>query len=216
MGRLHRRSIAIVSACAVTVSLVACTGNDSDPDVDQSSTVVTSPPDEEDETPDVDPFETEPEFVDVPVPDAVDLGEPTEVDGREYLPSVDLDAAVSDAALGVTVWLEDFTAVDEAGSRPGEIGGPAIQFDVLIHNGSTEPLDLATLVVAVAYGDSLIPAEPVVTHESRPLSGEVSADSTIRGTLVFVVPLEERAKIIVNVDLASDSRIVLFEGEAPE
>ena len=226
MSNFRQQIVAAASMAALLVSLVACSSSDEGPEQDVQAATPDQEledqasegqdPEAEDLEPEGTPFETEPESVDVSVPESVDSAEPTEVEGRQLLPPVELDDAVTDAADGVTVWLERLTAVDEAGSRPGDIGGPAVQFDLLIHNDGPEPLDLATLVVAVAYGDDEIPAEDVLTEESRPLSGIVESGETLRGVVVFVVPPEERSDVTVTIDFEADAHIVVFQGEFPE
>lgn len=233
MGSDRRRIVAAASMAALIVSLVACSGeaegSEEDPEnamssraLDEQASEEQEPeaedlePDTEDVEPEGTPLETEPELVDVSVPEAVDSEEPTEVDGRQVLPAVELDDAVVDAADGLTVWLEGLTAVDQAGSRPGDIGGPAVQFDLLIHNDGPDPLDLATLVVAVTYGEDQIPAEDVLTEESRPLTGMVESGETLRGVVVFVVPPEERSEVAVTVDIEADAHVIVFQGEFPQ
>lgn len=220
------RVLTMVLAAVLTVSLAACTssgpgqrdGTESpSPTVEPTSDVQEPEPDQEpgDVEPTGVPFETEPETVDVAVPEVVDPGEPSEVDGRDVLDPVEIDDAVAETTREVTVWLERFVAVEDAGSRPGEVGGPAVQFDLFIHNGGAEPLDLATFVVHVAYGEQEIPAEDVLTEESRPVTGIVAPDETLRGTLVFVIPPEERSDVLITVDIAADAHVIAFQGETP-
>lgn len=162
------------------------------------------------------PLATAPEVVTASAPGVVDPGVPADVDGRQVLPPVGLGAAVSESGQGATVWLEDFTSVAQAGSVAGEVGGPAVQFDVLIHNDGSTPLDLSTLAVTASYGDQRTPAEDVVTGDSRPLVGMVEPGGTVRGTLVFVVPTDERADLLISVDLASDAQVIQFQGAAAQ
>lgn len=209
---VFRKSGIAAAAVALIFSLTACTGNDdAAPSASSSPELATAEP-----TPTVSPLATEPEAVDVPVPETVDPGEPVDVDGREVLPPVEFNDAVVDEARSVTIWLENFAAVEDAGVLPGEIGGPSVQFDVLVHNGSTEPLDLATLVVTAEYGEANTPAEDVTTDKTLPLVGHVEPGATIRGTLVFAIPVEQRDDVAVNVDLESDARIIVFQGEVPQ
>ena len=216
MGESRGAVAPIVGALLLCVSMAACgssNAGDSDPEGSASAA-----PELASETPSEvsSPVATAPETPDVAVPEAVEPGEPVEVDGREVLPPVDLADAVAPSSDGVTIWLEDFTALEQAGGRPGEVGGPAIQFDVLVHNDGEEPIDLATLVVTVAYGADRTPAEDVIGEESLPLVGTVEPGTTVRGTMVFVVPPEERSNVLVSVDLAADARVTVFEGDVPQ
>lgn len=214
--RVRRGSVrSAVAVVALAFSLAACTSNDAGTGSEESPTSDAPQLATEEPTPFETPFETEPEVVDVPLPETVDPGEPQDVDGRQVLPAVELDDAVSEDAKQVTVWLDGFTAVEDAGSLPGEVGGPAVQFDVFVHNNGTEPLDLATLVITAEYGEQNTPAEGVTTAETRPLVGTVEPNGTVRGTLVFVIPSDERDNVQVNVDLVSDARIIAFQGETP-
>ena len=231
MGSFGQLIVAAASTVVLLGSLAACSSGDEGPGQDvqaalpdpaleeqasEQRAAEEQDPEAEDLEPEGTPFETVPELVDVTVPEAVDSGEPTEIDGRQVLPPVELDDAVTDAADGLTVWLEQLTSVDQAGSRPGDIGGPAVQFDLLIHNEGPESLDLATLVVAVAYGEEEIPAEDVLTEESRPLTGMVEPGETLRGVVVFVVPPEERSEVAVTVDIEADAHVIVFQGVFPQ
>lgn len=221
MGRFSRRIIAAASIATLTLSLAACSGAEEGTEEDLGEAIPERvleerEPEAEHLEPEGTPFETDPELVDVTVPEAVEAAEPTDVDGRQILPRVELDDAVVDASDGPTVWLEGLTALEHAGSQPGDIGGPAVQFDVLIHNDGPEPLDLATLVVAVAYGEDQIPAEDVLTEDSRPLVGLVDSGETLRGVVAFVVPPDERSEVVVTVDIEADAHIIEFHGEFPQ
>lgn len=221
MGSFRRRIVAAALMTTLTMSGAACSGADAGAEEDSEDPKSEGVLDEQQPTveesdPEGTPFETEPELVDAPVPETADSAEPVEVDGRQLLPPVELDEAVVDASSGLTVWLEGLTAVGQAGSQPGDIGGPTVQFDVLIHNDGSEPLDLATLVVAVSYGEDEIPAEDVLTEESRPLVGVVESGETLRGVVAFVVPPEERSEVVVTVDIEADAHIIVFQGEFPQ
>lgn len=221
MGNFSRRIVAAASMATLIMSLAACSGAEEGTEEDRAEptserVLDEQHPEAEDVDPEGTPFETDPELVDVAVPEAVEAAEPDEVDGRQVLPRVELDDAVVDALDGLTVWLDGLTALEQAGSQPGDMGGPAVQFDVLIHNDGPEPLDLATLVVAVAYGEDEIPAEDVLTEDSRPLIGLVEPDETLRGVVAFVVPPDERSKVVVTVDIEADAHIIEFQGHFPE
>lgn len=214
--RVFRGSVrSAVAVAALAFSLAACTSNGAGTGSNESPTSDVPQLATEEPTPSGTPFETEPEVVDTPLPDPVDPGEPQDIDGRQVLPAVELDDAVAEETKHVTVWLDGFTAVEDAGSRPGEVGGPSVQFDVFVHNSGSEPLDLATVVVTAEYGEGKIPAEGVMTSETRPLVGSVEPNGTVRGTLVFVIPPAERDNVQINVDLVSDARIIAFQGKTP-
>lgn len=214
--RVFRGSVrSAIAVAALAFSLAACTSNGAGTGSDGSPTADVPQLATEEPTPFETPFETEPEAVDVSLPKTVDPGKPQDIDGRQIFPAVELDDAVTEDKKQVTVWLDGFTTVDDAGSLPGEVGGPAVQFDVFVHNGATEPLDLATLVVTAEYSKDRIPAEGVMTSETRPLVGTVEPDGTMKGTFVFVIPPAERDDVQINVDLVSDARIIAFQGKTP-
>lgn len=221
--RILRRACApFTVAVALALLLTSCTGTDGSDlaegqSISSESEEAQSTPTEpqlvdEGVEPDGEPFAILPESVDTAVPDVSDPGSATDVDGREVLPPVGFDDAIKEPTSGAVVWLESFSSVENAGSRPGEVGGPAIQLDVLIHNSGDKPLDLATLVVSATYGPSRTPAENVLTNQSRPLTGAVEPGQTIRGTLLFVVPKDSREDVQLSVDLASQAQVVVFEG----
>ncbi|MFT3945109.1 MAG: DUF4352 domain-containing protein [Ancrocorticia sp.] len=217
--RVRRGSLrSAIAVAALAFSLAGCTSNGGGAGAEGGESPSTEAPQLATEEPTAveTPFETEPEVVDVPLPEAVDPGKPEDVDGRQVLPAVELDDAVVEETKHVTVWLDGFTSVEDAGSLPGQVGGPSVQFDVFVHNSGTEPLDLATLVVTAEYGDKSVPAEAVTTEQTRPLVGTVEPDGTIRGTLVFAIPSAERDNVQVNVDLVSDARVIAFQGAVPK
>lgn len=215
MKAYQRLAITAVAVAATGFMVTACTSGGSQDELSRPSSVIPTLASDQEAMPEGTPFATEPEIVDVAVPDAVDPGEPSDLDGRQVLPAVPLDVAVADVDRGVTVWLGEFNPNEAAGSRPGEIGGPAIQFELYVHNGGHDLVDLATFVVSVTYGEPGRMAEDVVTEDSRPLVGLVHPDETLRGTFVFVVPPEERDGVVISVDIASDARIMVFRGDAP-
>lgn len=136
------------------------------------------------------------------------------VEGREHLEPAGLEQSVG-LDQGVRIWVSDMQAIEATDARPGELGGPAVQFDVLITNESDAPLDLATLAVNTEYGPDVVPASTVSGGSASPLTGIVPVGSTVRGTYVFVVPEDKRSPLRITVDLAAEDPIVTFEGDGP-
>ncbi|MBO9553273.1 hypothetical protein [Cellulomonas sp.] len=136
-------------------------------------------------------------------------------DGRPTAPPVALDAQAQPAD-GVTAHLVSIEPVTGEATLPGEVGGPSLRFTVSVANRSGPALDLSAAVVNAYSGDALSPATPLLKPGGQPFPGEVAAGGSVTGVFVFNVPPAERGHVRLEVDLAPDLTVVLFEGSVPQ
>jgi len=136
-------------------------------------------------------------------------------DGRPTAPPVALDAPAQPAD-GVTAQLVSIEPVTGEATLPGEVGGPSLRFTVSVANRSGPALDLSAAVVNAYSGDALSPATPLLKPGGQPFPGEVAAGGSVTGVFVFNVPPAERGHVRLEVDLAPDLTVVLFEGSVPQ
>lgn len=108
--------------------------------------------------------------------------------------------------------LEEVAAVEGTASGPGEVAGPAIRVVVVVENSTSEPITMTGAAVNVYYGEQQTPALPLSGPDVEVFPAEVAAGESARAALVFGVPSEDRGRVVVEVNSADLSRVVLFEG----
>lgn len=182
------------------------------------TTVAGEPTSEPEETGPSEPTTTSPGATDPATDQTTDQttepAEPRDVpDTLEERPPVELDEEV--VAAGLTVAISALEAVDGTGTVAGEVAGPAVRFTVTVTNGTDGPIDLSTAVVNVTYGPDRSPGGELSGPGVDRLPATVAAGATQTGVYVFGVPLEERGRIQVMVDLAAGEPIIVFEGAGP-
>ena len=117
---------------------------------------------------------------------------------------------------GVVARLTTIEPVTGVTTFPGEVGGPSLRVTVEIENGTSEALDLTGAVVNLYTGEDMVPTVPLVEPGQRLFPSSVDAGKTASGRFVFNVPTAERDNVVVEVDLALDTPVVLFRGAAPK
>ena len=125
------------------------------------------------------------------------------------------DPATPDAAPGVTVAIANLTAVDGEAVLPGDVAGPAIRFDVVIHNGSAAELSLAVAHVNVYYGSDQTPASDLSAPGAVPFPASAAAGADATGTFVFTVPVDQRDDVTITLDYAAGAPALVFHGATP-
>ncbi|MEV7631668.1 hypothetical protein AB0N64_04565 [Microbacterium sp. NPDC089318] len=200
-----RRTVLIIGAAAAVVVVVAIVlfalSNSPKPDDPRSGSPTAAasstpiPP-----TPSVFPTPT-PGATDSPPP----VGEPVEED---------LDATASPAK-GVTVEVTGIRAFTSSSEQPGELAGPALEVTLRVSNDSGSALDLAGSSVNLTYGTDDVPAPPLGDPISTGLPGTIPAGESGEGEYSFSVPVDDRDRISVVLDLLSDAPQVVFTGAAP-
>ncbi len=120
-----------------------------------------------------------------------------------------------DVIAGVQVRLDRFESVEATSNAPGDVGGPAVRFAVVVTNSSAESVSLQTAVVTVDYGAARTPASDLPEPGGAPLGGRVEPGDTVEGVYIFTVPAEERGLVRITVDYAADVPPLLFEGSVP-
>lgn len=130
---------------------------------------------------------------------------------REPVP-IDEPAEVFD---GVSAAVSSLEAVDGEARGPGDVAGPSVRVTVAVTNDTATSIDLSTAVVNVTYGDDDSPASSLPGPGVEAFPGSVAAGATAVATLVFSVPIDQRAGITVTFDYSVDVPIVAFTGPAP-
>lgn len=128
-------------------------------------------------------------------------------------PPVPLESPATPAP-EVVAELRSVEAVTASAELPGEIGGPALEITLEVTNGADRILDLTTAVVNLYHGTERVPAIPIESA-SEPLPPKADPKSVVTGAHVFRVPIDQRQRIRVEVDLGIGRTVVLFEGAAP-
>ncbi|WP_199424899.1 hypothetical protein [Actinotalea solisilvae] len=205
--------VAAVLVLAGVVAAVAASRSGSDPAPSPSASASASA--DASPSPDATPEPSassepsaEPTEGDEPPPDAA----PGEL--RPTAPPVALDEPAVPAPQ-VTATLSRIEAVEGVANLPGEVGGPSLRVTVAIDNATDAPLDLTTAVVNLYVGPDRAPAITLLEpgHEEFPVSVDPGQQAT--GVFVFLVPVEQRDLVTVELDLSTEADVVLFEGAAP-
>lgn len=129
---------------------------------------------------------------------------------RTTAPPVELDQPAKPAD-DVTVSLSSITPIAGRASVPGEVEGPALRVKIAVSNrGSSDALS-NTLIVNLYYGPDRTPANILVSpREDLPVS--IAPGQSATGIYAFSVPEDARDEVVVEVDLALDLPVVVFEG----
>lgn len=129
---------------------------------------------------------------------------------RATSPAIPLDQAAEPAA-GVRVALASITAIEGEASGPGEVKGPALEITVNVENASANEALTDTLIVNVYYGPERTPAN-ILVRPRQDLPSSIASGESAKGVYAFSVPEDARGQIVVEVDLAVELPVVLFEG----
>jgi hypothetical protein len=137
-------------------------------------------------------------------------------------PSLDsedtIDAGYQDqpvAAPGLVIRVSALDAVQGNADEPGEIAGPALRFVVEFVNNTGEAISLRDVAINVDYGADQTPAVELNESDTRPVPGEVAANSTVTGTYTFNVPQDGRDQVRLTVFTTVDDPVIAFSGPAP-
>ena len=142
--------------------------------------------------------------------DSAEEETPASSEPRPTAPPIALDQ-VAEPAEGVRVTLGSITPFDGQASVPGEVEGPALQVTVNVENTSKTEALTDTLIVNVYYGPDRTPAN-ILVRPRQDLPVTIPAGESAKGVYGFSVPADARGQILVEVDLAVDLPVVLFEG----
>ncbi|PFG20465.1 hypothetical protein [Serinibacter salmoneus] len=130
----------------------------------------------------------------IPTADPVALDEPAEL------------------ASEVTARLTQISTVEGTAAGPGEVAGPAIRVVVEVTNETGASITMTGSAVNVYYGSDRIPALPLSGPDIEAFPTRIPAGESGLAALVFGVPEGERDEVVVEVNSADLSRVVLFEG----
>ena len=114
----------------------------------------------------------------------------------------------------VTLRIVDVAEVQGKARGPGQISGPAVRMKVRLTNGSSRPVSLEQMVVAVASGKDRAPAAGLTDPASQHFEGVLKPGRSVTGVYVFSVPAGDRDQLEVTVSSSSDVPVVVFQGSA--
>ena len=241
-GFLSLRSPALRfgAALVVAIALIGCSsGDDSQADVTEESSVATESASQSDDGGDVETTSTNDES---PTPaDVDDAAEQSSTDesptttvpqddGEAGAPPIEPVAPAdlnlgpivtseieeeADFGTGVTASIVYVEAVDVIGRFPGERSGPGVVLTVEVANGSPEPisLDFVTVDLIKADGASAI---PVQLEGEREFFGQLRPGESAVALYQYFIPVEHRASAFITVSYASSVPTALFTGDLPD
>lgn len=105
-------------------------------------------------------------------------------------------------------------AVEGEANLTGEVGGPSLRVTVSLDNATQTPLDLTFAVVNLYFGQDRAPAIELLRPGGKEFPAQVGAGEEATGVFVFLVPEDQRDDVLVELDLSTESTVVLFEGAA--
>lgn len=130
---------------------------------------------------------------------------------RPTKPPVSLTAPATPIA-GLTTRLTRIEKVQGLSNLPGEIAGPSLRITVEYENGTPSTVDLRGAVVNVYFGSGLTPAIMLSQPGAKPFPSSIATGQKAQGTFVFNVPTNARQRVRVEVDLANQGSVVLYQG----
>lgn len=116
---------------------------------------------------------------------------------------------------GVEVSVTQLEAVTGQAEGIGQIGGPALRFTITVRNNTDAALDLSQAVVTVESGDQREPGSELMGPGATAFPQSVPPGQAASATYVFLVPPEQRAKVLILFNYAANAPILAFEGPAP-
>lgn len=158
-----------------------------------------------------------------PLPNTV-TGAPTKAPrpGQGSTPTVSASASGFSTPVDygdkVTVSVTKATKQVEAGNGPGVFAGREfVVFDVELHNGTAQPIDLNSVVVTTYYGGTNQLAAPVYTPSAQTadFGGTVAPGDKASARFGFAVPSSELGNVTMVVDFDSAHSSATFTGSVP-
>lgn len=113
---------------------------------------------------------------------------------------------------GVTVRVLRSTPVRLRAEGRGEIEGPGVRMDLVIHNGTDAPIDLSLVNVTMTYGPNDTPATAGPAVMERPFTGRLAAGGKQRASYVFGVPVGQRDQVRLMVSYTADQPVAVLTG----
>lgn len=111
----------------------------------------------------------------------------------------------------VRVRITTVQAIEAKATIPGDVAGPAVQFDVVVSNGTDQPVPAGNAVVNVSGRDKS-PAVMLVGAPTSPFKGDVGARKTATATYAFRVPKDQRVPIRIEVSIDPSLPVAHFTG----
>jgi hypothetical protein len=120
-----------------------------------------------------------------------------------------------DFGTGLSVQLVGIEAIEGEARTQGEISGPALRIELELTNDSDEAISLEQVQVEVTYGEERTPGIELTGSGTVPFPESVAPDDSTTGTVVFVVPADQRDLVQIVVTQTTGAPIIVFEGSAP-
>ncbi|MGN6445469.1 hypothetical protein [Amnibacterium sp.] len=115
----------------------------------------------------------------------------------------------------LTASVAKMEAVTGTAQGPGEIGGPAVRFTIVIKNTTGRSVSLSNTVVNAYYGAATTPAVQLQSPGGRDFPASVADGGTAQGVFVFNIPTAGRSQVKVTVDTSVQNPVIAFSGAAP-
>jgi len=115
----------------------------------------------------------------------------------------------------VSIRLSAIESVEGVAEIPGEVGGPSLRVTVEVANTTEAAVDLSGTVVNLYLGTDRRPAIGLMKPGGSLMPSSVEPGAAATGVYVFNVPAQDRALVAVEVDIAIELPVVVFEGTAP-
>lgn len=158
------------------------------------------------------PTEPKPEPVPSLVPPSAPReGEPDPPAANPAVPFTKSSAPVA----GVVFAIDKLQAVKGVAQGPGEVGGPALRFELTVRNDTSSAVSLTSTVVNVYFGPDRVPATELRKPGGIPLPVTVAPGRTEKGVFIFSVPEDLRGQVQITADYTAGVPIAVFEGAAP-
>ena len=122
-------------------------------------------------------------------------------------------AVGSDARFGtgVSVAVTALSRFTATAHGIGQIGGPAVEADVALTNGTTHSISLDSVTVT-AQDASGTPLLPLQVARLTPLGGTLAAGKIAHGAYAFTLPSTAHQPLTLGISYTADAPVVLIEG----
>jgi len=116
---------------------------------------------------------------------------------------------------GVEAAVSGLEAVVGEAEGIGQIGGPALRFRLSVANNTASPLDLSDALLTVESGPDREPCMELMGPGVTVLPSSVQPGQRVEATYVFLVPPEQRSKVLIRFNYSAAAPILAFEGPTP-
>lgn len=112
----------------------------------------------------------------------------------------------------IAINIDQVEAIEATASTPGEIAGPAVAMHVSIRNGSSEAINVDSVMVALTDSANAL-GQPTTSAPYQPFAGELAAGASAQGVYVFLVPTDDRRGMTLSVAYTAGQASAEFVGD---